>query len=60
MAPWVLFSEQEPYYMVSTGIYGIYIYIYIYMIFMLYKNLNYTNLGYKVYTTILKNHIKKS
>ena len=26
---------------------------------MLYINLNYTNLGYKIYTTILKNHMQK-
>ena len=24
-----------------------------------YVNLNYTNLGYKIYTTILKNHMQK-
>ena len=27
---------------------------------MLYINLNYTNLGYKIYTTILKNHMQKT
>ena len=27
---------------------------------MLYINLNYTNLGYKIYTTILKNHTQKT
>ena len=26
---------------------------------MLYINSNYTNLGYKIYTTILKNHMEK-
>ena len=26
---------------------------------MLYINSNYTNLGYKIYTTILKNHMQK-
>ena len=27
--------------------------------YVLYINLNYTNLGYKIYTTILKNHMQK-
>ena len=27
---------------------------------MLYINLNYTNLGYKIYTAILKNHMQKA
>ena len=27
---------------------------------MLYINSNYTNLGYKIYTTILKNHMQKT
>ena len=27
--------------------------------YVLYINLNYTNLGYKIYTTILKNHMEK-
>ena len=27
--------------------------------YVLYINLNYTNLGYKIYTTILKNHLEK-
>ena len=42
--------------MVCTGIYG----MYIYMVFMLYINLNYTNLSYKIYTIILKNHMQKT
>ena len=28
--------------------------------YVLYINLNYTNLGYKIYTTILKNHMQKT
>ena len=28
--------------------------------YLLYINLNYTNLGYKIYTTILKNHMQKA
>ena len=28
--------------------------------YVLYINLNYTNLGYKIYTTILKNHMQKA
>ena len=28
--------------------------------YVLYINLNYTNLGYKIYTTILKNHVQKT
>ena len=28
--------------------------------YVLYINLNYTNLGYKIYTTIFKNHMQKS
>ena len=30
------------------------------MVFMLYINLNYTNLSYKIYTIILKNHMQKT
>ena len=28
--------------------------------YVLYINLNYTNLGYKIYTTILQNHMQKN
>ena len=28
--------------------------------YLLYMNLNYTNLGYKIYTTILKNHMQNT
>ena len=28
--------------------------------YVLYINLNYTNLGYNIYTTILKNHMQKT
>ena len=28
--------------------------------YVLYINLNYTNLGYKIYTTILQNHMQKT
>ena len=28
--------------------------------YLLYINLNYTNLGHKIYTTILKNHMQKT